>query len=656
MSGSDSDSDSDAAAEGREQRARRLRAFEPYFEEVVRRGGFAEHTSERPGGGGADCTAYILLCAAILCGDRRGARLLLRRHCSGRAARADPGKDVPLQLAVLAGETQLVGLLLASGARAAACFRDRRQPLHLVCDRRCSPATPDSTRLAIARLLLAHDAEVDAPERRAGDSPLILAVRSGCAELASLLVRAGADRSYANRRGETALHAALTEGAGPRLLALLCAEGAPPGPGLLAGAARRLANWGLGAAPEGGAAALAPVRLLLRRGVAVDASLDARGNRLLHLVCQNRAARALPLLLRHGADVDARNDEGRTPLHFCAEAQPARRVALLLERGADVGALTRARQSVLHFAAANRSPAVLELLLRRARGRLRLDATSEDGLTPLFCAVWAGRRACARLLLDWGARVDARVLHGQVVLHVAVDQRQPRMVELLLERGADLGALDDHGNSPLSLARCQATAARADESDGGDSADSADSAEGEQAGPRLGPTEAVRRALARHGARLFATAPRLLGERGLRALRGAPFQEAFDECLAELERVKRAGPTPEEPLGLLRLLAGGDAEAARCARDPRFLEAAAAVDFARAFPIYGGALGASLRRAVERLALLERCCASLDEIARGLGERWLDACLPRLVAEHILQYLSLAELRRLASIAQRPAR
>ena len=60
-----------------------------------------------------------------------------------------------------------------------------------------------------------------------------------------------------------------------------------------------------------------------------------------------------------------------------------------------------------------------------------------DGDTPLIVASRIGFEEAARFLLQYKANVDAMNRRGETALIVAVQQRQPRMVELLMKSGAD---------------------------------------------------------------------------------------------------------------------------------------------------------------------------------------------------------------------------
>jgi ankyrin repeat protein len=56
-------------------------------------------------------------------------------------------------------------------------------------------------------------------------------------------------------------------------------------------------------------------------------------------------------------------------------------------------------------------------------------------------------------LLDHGATIDARDAKGQTPLRRAVNCRQLPIVRLLVQRGANPGAPDRHGVTPLDAAR-----------------------------------------------------------------------------------------------------------------------------------------------------------------------------------------------------------
>ena len=60
----------------------------------------------------------------------------------------------------------------------------------------------------------------------------------------------------------------------------------------------------------------ADIERLLDRGIPINVR-DEHGNTLLTIACQNGSKRVAKIVLRRGADINARNFKGNTPLHYC---------------------------------------------------------------------------------------------------------------------------------------------------------------------------------------------------------------------------------------------------------------------------------------------------------------------------------------------------
>jgi ankyrin repeat protein len=79
----------------------------------------------------------------------------------------------------------------------------------------------------------------------------------------------------------------------------------------------------------------------------------------------------------------------------------------------------------------------------------RIDARNRQGHTPLEVAVLAGKISVARLLLQRGAALDARHLLGEAI-RAGTDFRD--VYDFLIRHGADLNAPDAAGDTPLIIA------------------------------------------------------------------------------------------------------------------------------------------------------------------------------------------------------------
>ena len=105
---------------------------------------------------------------------------------------------------------------------------------------------------------------------------------------------------------------------------------------------------------------------------------------------------------------------------------------------------------LLYDALDNKHTEVAKLLLTNGS-----KVNSEVGLhvnTPLHFAVRNGDIEIVKMLLDRGADVDAINLYNVTPLHIAVESKKVEIVELLLNHGACVNARNCNSSTPLLLA------------------------------------------------------------------------------------------------------------------------------------------------------------------------------------------------------------
>jgi ankyrin repeat protein len=112
----------------------------------------------------------------------------------------------------------------------------------------------------------------------------------------------------------------------------------------------------------------------------------------------------------------------------------------------------RAGRTPLHYAAADSDVAQVRQLL--ASG-LNPGAVDDEGWTPLHFAAQNNAAEVAKVLLEAGAPVDVPDGHGNTPLSKAVfnSRGDGNLIKLLRAHGADPYAKNNHGVSPLKLAR-----------------------------------------------------------------------------------------------------------------------------------------------------------------------------------------------------------
>jgi len=204
------------------------------------------------------------------------------------------------------------------------------------------------------------------------------------------------------------------------------------------------------------------VKLLVDAGAGVNTANDFGATPLMW--CAGDLAK-VSYLLSKGADVRARSKVGRTPLAIAAAYDGSAEIArLMIEKGADVKAQDESGMSVLEVAASVNNLEVARLLLAKGAD---VNTTDKDGYTALGDAVSAGDRSAelTRLLLDHGAKVNVAsgetldmVKNGKIrigwmtPLLLAVPQTEYQVVEMLVKAGAKVNAKDVRGLTPLVLA------------------------------------------------------------------------------------------------------------------------------------------------------------------------------------------------------------
>ena len=156
-------------------------------------------------------------------------------------------------------------------------------------------------------------------------------------------------------------------------------------------------------------------------------------------------------LLARGANISARDADGRTALSLAIEDRHDNSAKLLLDRGADVhgGAAGADPVEILTEAAAIGDAPIVEQLL--ARGA-KLNGKDEYGNTPLGCAAKCGQSAVLKMLLRNGAKIDAMDDDGWTALMQAAKVGESESVKFLISEGADVNIKDKRGFSALGLA------------------------------------------------------------------------------------------------------------------------------------------------------------------------------------------------------------
>jgi len=302
-----------------------------------------------------------------------------------------------------------------------------------------------------ARLLLEHGARVDVRDNQ-DSTPLHVASQYGKDRVARLLVEHGADVHALDRNHSTPLHFAL-KGGNAEAARLLVEHGAD----VLA--LDRNHSTPLHFASESGNAEAA--RLLVEHGADVHA-LNNNHSTPLHFISRYSGAGVASVLLEHGAIVDARDNKGSTPLHVALQCGNPKVARLLLEHGANLHVPDKQYQTPQHLLVAmwsNTSPDDVDTVRFFVERGADIDALDNSRSTLLHRASYQGNVEVSQLLLEWGANINVQNGWRQTALHLALVRMRDELddeffdfIQLLLEHGADVDALDYDNSTPLHMA------------------------------------------------------------------------------------------------------------------------------------------------------------------------------------------------------------
>jgi ankyrin repeat protein len=358
------------------------------------------------------------LSASVDGGHIEVAQLLFTHGANINARSAD--NWTPLHIASLEGHLEIVKWLLDKGADASSREKYGMTPLHFAAS---------GGHLEVCQTLFERgEAEVNSWAYN-GYTPLLCATESGNPDVLQLLLDHNADMHMTDIKGNTPLHLA-TEDGDLKIAQILLEhkvdvnsrndDGSTP-------FLRALETGNLDVA-----------WLLLDHNADVHMH-DNRGNTpLQRAACSGLLEVSRKILDRSAsAEVNSCNYHGSTPLLLASEEGHADVVRLLLDFNADMYARDGDGDTALHCAALRGRLEVSQILLE-----LNLDVNSRNNSesTPLHRVLEGGREGnpdVARLLLDYGADVQARDLSGRTAFELARDRGQHEIVGLLPQHASE---------------------------------------------------------------------------------------------------------------------------------------------------------------------------------------------------------------------------
>jgi ankyrin repeat protein len=381
---------------------------------------------------GADAEAALLsgetaLMLASRAGSVDSVKALIARGASVNAAEQTRGQTA-LMWAVANRHPEVTAILLQHGADVHARSQVRKAVYNVGGNRSAGNASPDTPLAEVAL---------------GGSTPLLFAARSNDVESTRALIAAGADVNDAEADGNTALVIAVHSGNASVATLLLDqkadANAAPLGYTALHAAVLRGYLRDRDEKNSDPAAGLPLVKALIAHGANVNARV-AKGTRLRRwshdFALLERWAGATPFWLASrfleldmmrtlsaaGADINQATNDGTTPLMVAA--------GLGYSRASGTAAFIKTRRDFSYY---NADPTENATRIPDEEERLSVEAV--------------------KLVISLGGNVKAANNAGDTALHGASSLGVNTVVQLLADSGADLNAKNNAGRTPLAVAR-----------------------------------------------------------------------------------------------------------------------------------------------------------------------------------------------------------
>ncbi|XP_051017762.1 LOW QUALITY PROTEIN: ankyrin repeat domain-containing protein 27 [Acomys russatus] len=359
-------------------------------------------------------------------------------------SRDDRGQT-PLHVAALCGQATLIDFLVSKGAIVNATDYHGSTPLHLACQKGFQSVT---------LLLLHYKASTEVQDNN-GNTPLHLACTYGHEDCVKALVYYDVQScrlDIGNEKGDTALHVAARWGY-ESIIETLLQNGAPTA------AQNRLKETPLQCALNSKILSIMEAHRL-SSGKPRPSEVPARSpTRSVDSISQDSSTSSFSSISASFRQEEVRKDyrEVEKLLRAVADGD-LEMVRYLLEwTEEDLDDMDEAISAVdLEFChplcqCPKCAPAQKKLARIPASG-LGVNATDQDGFSPLHMAALHGRTDLVPLLLKHGAHSGARNTSQAVPLHLACQQGHFQVVKCLLDANAKPNKKDLGGNTPLIYA------------------------------------------------------------------------------------------------------------------------------------------------------------------------------------------------------------
>ena len=174
------------------------------------------------------------------------------------------------------------------------------------------------------------------------------------------------------------------------------------------------------------------------RVILYDCGLDDPDNlnqimKPIQMASKTGSLRNVQLLIRHGANVNARGPLGWTAIHYAAGYTFPEIVKYLLKNGAEVNPKNDHKSMPIHLAAQAGCTSIIELLIEHGASPV---AKGFQGMLPIHFAIYSGHMKAAQFLVQNGGNDHSADDTGFTPLDFAIKHNRENIFRLLFKNGA----------------------------------------------------------------------------------------------------------------------------------------------------------------------------------------------------------------------------
>ncbi|GFT56280.1 hypothetical protein NPIL_467881, partial [Nephila pilipes] len=190
------------------------------------------------------------------------------------------------------------------------------------------------------------------------------------------------------------------------------------------------------------------VNLLLKNGADINAKTDKQATAL-HLASLNGHIDIVKALIMIGAEINVHSHDGGTPLHNAVENGHENVVEILLEHGAKINVVYDNNLAPINFAAKYGYFGIIKTLIKF---KANINNSTKSGETPLLMAAKNGHLEIVKFLCIKKASVYSKDIMGFTALHWSCLNGHIDIAKYLFQRGAKIGDTNMYNQTPLHLA------------------------------------------------------------------------------------------------------------------------------------------------------------------------------------------------------------